>query len=741
MGLAKLSKVTLFVPRRESADTVSRLAEFEWFHPIDLSSKSDYIDPRLDDLILRSQKQYQSIDEIVRSLNIKTDIGIMDTMLKGIKKDKINFETDEIESLINEIDKKSENTLNESRQLISKISSINRELEELQSMRDTLRTVSKLNINIEKMREGWLFHQSLYIINTRDLAEIRRSLDNVTLLDYPINESQSALFIFSSSKDFERINKVIRSFDVNPFSIPKSLPQNPKLAYEAIVNRIDELNEKKKQFDSKTSKFINAHSHELLSYRESSMYCKDILDSLRKPGGFKNFAIIQGYIPTDMSEDFRKTTNKWYSVIDDIKSATDEDVEVNPNIPKHDMFNVEDVLLDKENKEHMNDTSNGNITYIKKQRKLIPTLFSNRKYFRSFEPITLTQGYPRNDEFDPTPMIAFIFPVLYGLMFGDLGQGAVIAGLGAIFRIRGVGTIQRWGTLLIACGLSASIVGLIVGELFGFHIQELPGAEFLKSTGIVGFLNATEFNQENVMTILTISINIGIIHLVSALSLNIYKGLKEGKSFEVFSQRLPTLIMYLAIISILLAAVGAQYQVLTMFENKAPAPFFSNILGDWITVEIVAKIAAPILIATMVIQIVAVPIGVKRGKVHFHGSLGEEMFMTVIEVMLIRVVELFANTISYSRIGIMLLVHVALMATTNGGVEFYLHQGNMGAAIGMVLLGNIGVMMMEGLLVYIQALRLHLYEWFTKFFEGNGISFKKVAPDLVYTNIVWQNKR
>jgi V/A-type H+-transporting ATPase subunit I len=142
----------------------------------------------------------------------------------------------------------------------------------------------------------------------------------------------------------------------------------------------------------------------------------------------------------------------------------------------------------------------------------------------------------------------------------------------------------------------------------------------------------------------------------------------------------------------------------------------------------------------MVVQIIAVPIGVKRGKLHFHGSLGEEMFMTVIEVMLIRLVELFANTISYSRIGIMLLVHVALMATTNGGVEFYLEQGNMGLAVFMVLLGNIGVMMMEGLLVYIQALRLHLYEWFTKFFEGNGIPFKKLTPDLAYSNITWKNK-
>jgi V/A-type H+-transporting ATPase subunit I len=269
---------------------------------------------------------------------------------------------------------------------------------------------------------------------------------------------------------------------------------------------------------------------------------------------------------------------------------------------------------------------------------------------------------------------------------------------------------------------------------------DLPGAEALRSIGIIGFLNATDFTQENVMTILTISINIGIIHLASALSLNIYKGLKEGKTFEVISQRLPTLVMYLSIVSLLLAAVGANYQVMGMFENKNPAPFFSNIFGDWVTVEIVAKVAAPILIATMVIQIIAVPIGIKSGKLHFHGSFGEEMFITIIEVMLIRLVELFANTISYSRIGIMLLVHVALMATTTGGVEFYLDQGIIPLAIFMFLLGNIGVMLLEGLIVYIQALRLHLYEWFTKFFEGNGIPFKKLTPDLVYSNITWKNK-
>ena len=58
---------------------------------------------------------------------------------------------------------------------------------------------------------------------------------------------------------------------------------------------------------------------------------------------------------------------------------------------------------------------------------------------------------------------------------------------------------------------------------------------------------------------------------------------------------------------------------------------------------------------TILLQIIAVPLGVKLGKLKVHGNVNEELFMTVIEVMLIRLVELFANTISYTRIGIMLL--------------------------------------------------------------------------------------
>ncbi|HKG31252.1 MAG TPA: V-type ATPase 116kDa subunit family protein [Nitrososphaeraceae archaeon] len=705
MGIAKLAKVTLILPRVESAQAISRLAEFQWFHPVPTSS--EHSEPNLDNLLLRSQKLYQNVDEIVRSLGIKVGIGIIDTMIKGAKKEKKEFKVTELESLIAKLEAESKILVEESRAILNEQALLKRQLEEFNTLKDALRVVSGLQVNLNMIGEGRRFYSAMYIINIKDFPEIQRSLPGISLITIPLNDFQSSLFTVGAKDEAERINKVIRSFDANPFIIPSNLPQNPKSAYDYVLAKMSELTKKKKEIDSQITNITTDITPKILSIHEGAKVSRDVLETLRKPGGLRKFAIIQGYIPNIMAKKFRRVTNKWVTIVEDVPESSSLHYEVH-NGKKQD---------DSQPK---------------------PSLFVNGRYFRSFEPITLTQGLPKPSELDPTPMIAFIFPILYGLMFGDLGQGAIIAGVGAVFRLRGVGNLRQWGTLLLASGISAMIVGLMVGEIFGFHLQQLPGGEVLKSTGFIGILNATEFTQENVLTILTISINIGILHLISAFSLSIYKGIMDGKRFEVVTQRVPVLIMYMSIISIMLAAVGANYQVLEMFSSQNPAPFFSNIAGDWVTVEITAKIAFPILLGSMVIQIIAIPLGAKLGKIHVHGSIGEELFMTVIEVMLIRLVELFANTISYTRIGIMLLVHVALMSTTNGGVEFFMSEGNLGVAIGLLFLGNIGVMMMEGLLVYIQALRLHLYEWFTKFYEGSGISFRKIVPEMLYTSIIWE---
>ena len=711
MGLAQLAKVTLILPRTESSKVASKLAQFEWFHPI--SSNSEYSDPHLDQLHLRSQKLFQSIDEVVRELGIKTEIGIMDALIKGTPKNKKELQISEIEQLITTLEEESKTLISETSKIIDERDSINRQLEEYKTLRDTLNVVSNLKIDLSKLKNSKLLYQNMFITKTKDLAEIQRSISNVSFFTLKLNDINSALFIFGNNDDADIIGKAIRSFDISQITIPETFSQNPNEAFKHLSTSINGLSTKKKEIDSAILKLSKQNTSKILYLRESSQFVREILETFRKPAGLKNFAIIQGYIPTVMTGSFKKLHERWITIFENKKR------DVFHQIKEEEAYD-HDIQESKETQE--------------------PTLFANGPYFRSFEPITLTQGQPKSNDVDPTSMIAFIFPIFYGLMFGDAGQGALLALLGAAFRIRGTGNLKKWGTLILASGISAVIVGLIVGEAFGFHILEVPGGEFLRSLGFIGILNAADFSEETVLTILTFSINIGITHLVSAFAFSIYKGIKQGKKYEVLTNRLPVLIMYLAIISLMLAAVGANYKVLEMYTNQNPAPFFSNIAGEWVTVEIVTKISFLILMITMVLQIIAVPLGVKLGKLKVHGNVNEELFMTVIEVMLIRLVELFANTISYTRIGIMLLVHVALMGTANNGVEFFLSTGNFAVGIVVAILGNLGVMMIEGLLVYIQALRLHLYEWFTKFYDGSGVPFKKLVPEMLYTSILWEKK-
>ena len=171
MGLAQLAKVTLILPRMESSKVASQLAQFEWFHPI--SSNSDYSDPNLDDLHLRSQKLFQSIDEVVRELGIKTEIGIMDALIKGKPKNKTELQISEIEQLILKLEGDSKSLVNQTAKIINDRDTLNRQLDEYTTLKDALSVVSNLKINLSKLNNSKLLYQNMFLIKTKDFPEIR----------------------------------------------------------------------------------------------------------------------------------------------------------------------------------------------------------------------------------------------------------------------------------------------------------------------------------------------------------------------------------------------------------------------------------------------------------------------------------------------------------------------------------------------------------------------------------------
>ncbi len=698
MAVADLVLGSVILPRSESAQAISRLAEFEWFHKID--GDGDLVTPEVDDLLLRAQQTFQGIDEVVRGLGIPPTVGIMEILFKGTVIKRKDYEVGEIGGMVEDLEKRAPEVIGGPAKLLAQEADARRALEEYASIMGTLEVAKKLSVDLAGFGLMRHFYINLFVINTADYDEIRRSLDGIAAYKYDLEgKAVSAVLVVSASPDADKVLRVMRSFNANPFVIPEGMPQVPSEAYALAVSKIAELESKLKSVSGQIKAATKSLRRDMLAMHEAAMVAKDVLETARKPGGTRNFAVIQGYIPRSMEEKFRRITGKrWTSVTEEI---TDQ---------------------------RMADDA--------------PTLFENGRFVRTFEVITESQGIPRKGEADPTPMIALMWPIFYGLMFADVGHGLLLMGMGLLFKVKGQGSLSRWGMLIAISGAAAAIAGVGAGEVFGYHLDHLQPFEALLEEGgplhpvgwIVGILGVAELSFDQVIKILKVSLFLGIIHLVWAMVLRVRTLVAHGHRFVAFTEAIPNITLYGGIVVIMMCAIGSQYDVMNMYSqsHQEDVPWVTIFLGDWAKVWIVTRIAVVIVIASMVTMMVGGVMHAKR-----HPEEGGGAANVIMEVLLGKTVESLAHTISYARLGIMLLVHAALLLTVNnaysslGGIESP-------GALAMIVGGNLGIMMIEGLIVYIQSLRLHLYEFFTKWYSGGARPFRQIRPELIYNRLAWK---
>jgi V/A-type H+-transporting ATPase subunit I len=108
------------------------------------------------------------------------------------------------------------------------------------------------------------------------------------------------------------------------------------------------------------------------------------------------------------------------------------------------------------------------------------------------------------------------------------------------------------------------------------------------------------------------------------------------------------------------------------------------------------------------------------------GGIGMFLFQSVVELFE-KLISLFSNSMSYVRVGAFAVAHAGL-----SGAFFVLAElvdGSRGIGYLIVLLvGNIFIVGFEGLIVGIQTMRLHYYEFFSKFFTGGGTPYEPLTP-------------
>jgi len=699
VAVADLLMSSVILPRTDSPKAISRLTEFEWFHKMEMENET--VTPEIDDLLLRAQKTHQFIEEVIKGLNIPLRVGIMEILFKGTVIKKKNYDIDEIEDMIADLEKTPDN-ITKAASLLEENSEINRSLEEFKSLKETLQVVNNLEIDLSGFGSLNYFYVNLFVINSSDYGEIERLLEDTPIFKYDLkSKEKSAIIIISGIDDSEKILKVMRALNSNPFSIPKDFPQIPREAYSLAEEKIKELTGKQKTMSKELASITKKIRREILIMHENAFVAKEVLETLRKPGGTKNFAVIQGYIPKKMEKKFKQVTSQWMSITEEVK-----DEETLSNLP---------VYLD------------------------------NPRWVRTYEVITHSQGIPKRGEFDPTWMIALMWPIFYGLMFADLGHGILLMGLGLLFKFKGQGTLSRWGMLLAMSGGAGAVAGVFQGEIFGFHIEHFAGFEALLQEGgplhsidwLIGAISVAELTFDQVIMILKVSLFLGVIHLGWAFLLRIRNYAKRKDKDALIFEAIPNLFMWLGVFGVMMGAIGSGYDVMNMYSriHTEAVPWVSILVGEWAVVWIVVRVSIIIILACVVLMIIG---GIKHNKKHPED--GGDMVSVMMEVLLGKTIECLAHSISYARLGIMLLVHAALLLTVN---QAYESLGGLDSPSSLVLIigGQIGIMMIEGLIVYIQSLRLHLYEFFTKWYDGGSQPFKQLVPEIVYNSYSWKNTK
>jgi len=318
---------------------------------------------------------------------------------------------------------------------------------------------------------------------------------------------------------------------------------------------------------------------------------------------------------------------------------------------------------------------------------IVPTLLKNNFLFRSFQDIVAMYSLPAYGEIDPSPIIAISFVLFFGFMFGDVGHGLMIF-LAAYFMVKNGMMTRSFGQVVKSSAVSSMIFGVLYGSVFGLE-------------DIIKPLWLSPMRDTNLLIV--IAICMGFFMISFGLILNMIKQFKNKDFGRLLfdGQGLAGLILYWS-----LGALAAIKITGTEISNMT-----ANILLVGILLMIVLMIFRNLLASTLLRQ----------------KSDGESTVLNLFGIMH-SLLSFLSNTASFVRLAAFALNHVGLSIAVImlADMVHNLPGGIVMKGI-ILLLGNIVIVCLEGLIVFIQTLRLHYYEFFSKFYDGGGTAFKPVG--------------
>lgn len=583
-------------------------------------------------------KMNQDITEITKVLNNQLQFekeNVVGYDLKSAEQDleRININ---VSANIKEINEK-RSIINEYRQILGKLNCIEHEY-----------------ISLDELRSLKYFEYQIGFLSKEDHIHVKKNYENINAIILRLGSSdqyKENMYIAFYIKQYKQeINQLLKSLNWQKIVIPESFIGTIKEIKDRLSNEIQTLENEISKIESKMSE-NKEETILLLNKVYTRVKLESKIHELRQRiiHG-ENIIIFNAWVR-------EKDVNKIEEIVQNI---TDKYV----------------VMARKPNE---------------LPDKLVPpTLLKNNWFCKPFESIVKLYGLPASNELDPTPFLAITFCLMFGIMFGDLGQGFVYFLAGLIFLFKKSETI---GGVLTRLGISSMIFGVVYGSFFG--IEDIPILEHIRLI--------TPLESSSILIILIMGIIVGIVMLTVSYLFGVVNYIKKKELQEALFGK-NGVAGYLFFASLILTALSV-----TKIVNLSVGTSLL-FMGISILLMIFKEPLTNLLLKKRPL--------IHGAKSEYYIESGFEGIETILSTL--------SNAISFIRVGAFALNHAGLFLAFLVISEL---MPNVALEFLILLIGNILILVLEGLVVFIQGLRLQYYEMFSKYFSGNGVEYKPIKCD------------
>lgn len=520
------------------------------------------------------------------------------------------------------------------------------QLRDLRQLQALLRNYRSLDLNLGLLREEFRF---LHIeTGTIPLTHLDRLREAVAMIHYTVNsfsphDGRVHVVIAGLKENRTSLETVLKAADFHALPLPPEFSDHPSKVAAELKERENRTRQKLRHMQREIDQNREAYRERLNDAAADLLAASGFAQfgpALRSRGGL---AHLSGWVPEKQLPRLKKA----------LERQLQGPVIIESRAP------------------------------AAKESRTVPSYIPHNRWLQPFTFLVRNYGPPRYREIDPTWFFAISFVTMFGMMFGDLGHGALIV-LGASL-LKGRLTLAR--PALVAAGLSSMLFGLLYGSVFGYEHLIPP-------------LWLSPLSDPVLM--LKVAFAWGVLFILVATLITIRNDLVEkalGKAlFD--SQGVAGLVLYLSLL------ISGWH-----WSTTGSLP-----ISD--------KIALGASLLTI--------LGYKWR--HQHSPFGERLLVVAVEGFE-TFLNYISNTLSFLRVAAFGLNHVALSIAVFTLADM---MGSAGHWI-TVVLGNLFILVLEGAIVVIQVLRLEYYEGFSRFFRGDGLEFRpmRLSVDELMGAKVW----